>query len=293
MIPHHLLPAECTPLLSAAAGVLRGPLTLLLRAHDYAAESGSDVWDFAVEIEGLSGVGLTATDLRWLLCKGYVAHATEVTKPPDPRRSFRLGGRSTFSDRTCVVLTPAGAALARGMVLGEAGPDRPTNAPTAHAPAASRSGPPHYDARLRELRFGSYLVKQFRQPSPNQEIVLTAFQEEEWSSRIDDPTPPQPQYCPQQRLLDTIKNLNRNQRNRLIRFEGDGTGRGIRWKPVSAESSNGGDGFVTAGPPSELTSPAVAKASPEDIGPRATNSSRHTGPATHLDAAKPQRAAGD
>jgi hypothetical protein len=225
-----------------AASVLRGPLTLLLRAHDYAAESGSNLWDFAVEFEGLSGVGLTATDLRWLLCKGFVTHATELTKPQDPKRSFRLGRRSTFSNRTCIILTPAGAALARGMGLDETGPDRPTTAPAApiaHAPAPSRSGPPHYDVRLRELRFGNDLVKQFRQPAPNQEIVLAAFQEEEWSSRIDDPMPPQPQYCPQQRLLDTIKNLNRNQRHRLIRFEGDGTGRGIRWKPVSAESLNG------------------------------------------------------
>jgi hypothetical protein len=239
MIAHQVLPAECTRLPSAAASVLRGPLTLLLRAHDYAAESGSDIWDFAVELEGLSGAGLTVTDLRWLLCKGYVTHATEVTKPQDLRRSFLLGGGSTFSDRTCVVLTPAGATLAQGLVLGEAGPDRPATAPTADTHAASRSGSPHYDARLRELRFGNSLVKWFRQPAPNQEIVLTAFQEEEWSLRIDDPMPPQPLYCPQQRLLDTIKNLNRNQRLRLIRFEGDGTGRGIRWKPVSAESLNG------------------------------------------------------
>jgi hypothetical protein len=89
------------------------------------------------------------------------------------------------------------------------------------------------------LSFGRFLVKRFRQPAPSQEVILTAFQEEEWSSRIDDPLPPQFQQCAHQRLLDTIKNLNRNQRHRLIRFEGDGTGRGVRWKPMSLGSLNG------------------------------------------------------
>ena len=56
-----------------------------------------------------------------------------------------------------------------------------------------------------------------------------AFEEESWPPRIDDPLPPHPDLMPKRRLHDTIKSLNRNQKNHVIRFMGDGTGEGIRW----------------------------------------------------------------
>jgi hypothetical protein len=37
------------------------------------------------------------------------------------------------------------------------------------------------------------VVKEFKLPAPNQETILTAFQEEGWPPRIDDPLPPVPQ----------------------------------------------------------------------------------------------------
>ena len=77
---------------------------------------------------------------------------------------------------------------------------------------------------------GDVLVKQFKLPSPNQETVLMAFQEEGWPPRIDDPLPPHPELDPKRRLHDTIKCLNHNQQNRLIQFHGDGTGEGVLWE---------------------------------------------------------------
>jgi hypothetical protein len=74
------------------------------------------------------------------------------------------------------------------------------------------------------------LVKQFKLPSPNQEMILMALEEEHWPVRIDDPLPPSKKLDAKQRLHDTIKNLNRNQKQRLIRFMGDGTGQGVRWE---------------------------------------------------------------
>ena len=59
-----------------------------------------------------------------------------------------------------------------------------------------------------------------------------AFEEDGWPARIDDPLPPAKKIDAKQRLHDTIKNLNRNQKQRLIRFMGDGTGQGVRWKPI-------------------------------------------------------------
>ncbi len=89
---------------------------------------------------------------------------------------------------------------------------------------------PTWDSDRQELRFGGRVVKEFKLYSPNQAIILAAFEEEGWPTKIDDPLPHHPDIVPKQRLHDTIKSLNRNQKCPLIRFRGDGTGQGIRWE---------------------------------------------------------------
>ena len=91
---------------------------------------------------------------------------------------------------------------------------------------------PVWDQERRELRINDVVVKSFKLPSPNQEAILTALAEENWPVRIDDPLPPQLDLDPKRRLHDTIKSLNRNQKSRLIRFSGDGTGEGVLWKLI-------------------------------------------------------------
>jgi hypothetical protein len=91
---------------------------------------------------------------------------------------------------------------------------------------------PHWDPEIRVLRVGSEIVKRYRVPSPAQEAILTAFQEEDWPPHLDDPLPPLPDGSPADRLRSTIRNLNSNQKNRLIRFRGDGTGQGIVWELI-------------------------------------------------------------
>ena len=59
-----------------------------------------------------------------------------------------------------------------------------------------------------------------------------AFEEESWPPRIDDPLPPSPNIDSKKRLHDTIKSLNRHQKQRCIRFMGDGRGTGVRWEPI-------------------------------------------------------------
>ena len=48
---------------------------------------------------------------------------------------------------------------------------------------------PSWDAQRRVLQLGNELVKLFRVPAPNQEAVLSAFEEEGWPFRVDDPLP--------------------------------------------------------------------------------------------------------
>jgi hypothetical protein len=100
--------------------------------------------------------------------------------------------------------------------------------------AATRSAAviPHWDPATRVLRFGGHVVKRYRVPSSTQEVILAAFQEEGWPPRIDDPLPPVGAANPKHRLRDAIRHLNSNQKSRLIRFRGDGTGQGILWELV-------------------------------------------------------------
>ena len=87
-----------------------------------------------------------------------------------------------------------------------------------------------WNVHRHELTLEGRIVKRFKQHSPNQEAVLTAFQEEDWPCGIFDPLPPLPNQDPKQRMRDTIKNLNRHQVEPLIHFSGDGSGERILWE---------------------------------------------------------------
>ncbi|MEX2113734.1 MAG: hypothetical protein WD845_11145 [Pirellulales bacterium] len=213
---------------------LKEALSLLLQAHDYALELGQDDWDMAVELDALRTARLTNSDLRWLLAKGLIDHAVEATAPGDSARHFRHSPLLSFSGPTCVVLTRSGASIAREALSCEAasGTAAPRVGLCQLATADELTERPKWDEQRRQLRVGRVLVKEFKLPSPNQETVLMAFEEEGWPPRIDDPLPPVAQLDPRRRLHDTIKALNRKQKRDLIRFRGDGSGEGIRWEPI-------------------------------------------------------------
>ncbi len=208
----------------------------LVEAYEYATDLQVDVWDFAVSIHRLLELGANSNDFRWLTRKGYVKHAKEVTRIEDERREFRPTGDLTFSRRTCFVLTDLGMTVARMLR---------TNPSELVIPASASDGidqtadatiqaalVPDWDPDLRKLRVDGQIVKRFKWPALNQEAVLCAFQEEGWPEKIDDPLPPQLEQDPKRRLADTIKCLNKNQKNRLIRFHGDGTGEGVVWELI-------------------------------------------------------------
>jgi hypothetical protein len=190
---------------------LRSALCFLLQAWNYADDCQRDPWEFAVEIQTLRKEGLTHSDLRWLLCKGLTKHGTENTMPADKERTFQPGASLAFTEKTCFILTMTGLSTARLI-------------------HKDRAVVPQWDSGCCELRWASQLVKRYRLPAPNQEVILTALQEEGWPPRIDDPLPRQPDHDPKQRLHDTIKNLNRHQVHRLLAFTGDGTGEGVQWR---------------------------------------------------------------
>jgi hypothetical protein len=102
-------------------------------------------------------------------------------------------------------------------------------------PGRSTNGTPlpYWDAENRRLWLGTYLVKEFRQPAPNQTTLLDVFQEQGWAGRIDDPlglADGEGEKDAKRRLHETIKNLNRGLAAGTIRFRGDGTGEGVVWE---------------------------------------------------------------
>jgi hypothetical protein len=203
-------------------------LQLLFKAFVAARSEGHDVWQFAVEIDQLRALGLSHTDLRCLLSWGYLVHARECTRDGNGKRLFQPIVSLVLPKRTCFVLTEKGREIASGSWAEIARADSaPTGEPTEALGADFEV--PRWDGKIRQLWWDKHLIKEFRRPAANQELVLAALEEEGWPPRIDDPLPPTSGIDPKVRLHDTIKALNRHQLHRALHFGGDGKGRGIQW----------------------------------------------------------------
>jgi hypothetical protein len=80
---------------------------------------------------------------------------------------------------------------------------------------------PVFDADSRELSISGKVIKRYKRPAENQILVLTAFQESGWPSRIDNPLPPK------KNLRETIRSFNKTA-GICIKLGSD-SGNGIRW----------------------------------------------------------------
>jgi hypothetical protein len=227
-------------------------ISLLLKASTYAEDTGRNLWEFAVTIGELLREGIAENELRWLVCRGYIQQADEITATGN-QRAFDHHVSLRFCERSAFIIRSAGVAFSRELLKAaaqlddrdenasrscDANPQR-TKLPSVENSRHDSNGHQHpkWDRDRRELRVGNKLIKVFKLPSPMQEAILMAFEEEKWPPRIDDPLPGHPDYPPKRRLHDTIKSLNRNQKNCLIRFMGDGTGEGIRWELIPSEKT--------------------------------------------------------
>src|SRR6185295_19166190 len=91
---------------------LRAGLAVLWRAYICAQDTGANVWDFALRTGSLYEAGMTNSDLRWMVAKGFAEHGQETSGYDDPHRSFRRSNGYFFNNHTCLILTADGAALA-------------------------------------------------------------------------------------------------------------------------------------------------------------------------------------
>jgi hypothetical protein len=203
----------------------------LAGAREYSIRLHAGVWDFALELSGLLAAGATSADLRWLIAQGYLDFATETTLPGDAARRFHQRRCLAFSPETCFILTDAGVKWIADQIKDDCVGLRDD----ARQPQYPRfEDGPCWDAAAQVLQLAGRVVKRYLHPSPNQELVLAAFEEEGWPRRIDDPLRPAVGVDPKQRLRDTIRTLNAKQENRLIRFRAAGTGEHVIWESVEA-----------------------------------------------------------
>ncbi len=231
---------------------IRAALALLKRALDCASDAHAPSWDFALEIGQLYAAGLTITDLRWMVVKKFVEHAEETSAPGDEHRSFTPSRGLNFLPTTCVLLTREGARFAQcenvatsQEILGANGKSHP-----------QASAKPHWDAARRELFLGDRLIKQFHGPAKNQELILSAFQKEDWPSSIRDPLADELDVDPKIRLNDVVYRLNRKQIVSLLRFHVNGRGRNVRWS-LWAPAARDQDPRAAAEPPPCRPEPAT------------------------------------
>ena len=215
-------------------------LDVLLRAHTYATDSGQDDWQFAVEVSTLHRLGITSNDLRWLVCQHYVLHGLESEKQVVGERRMSPCETFVFSDASCFVLTDTGVDLAKKLWRGQCdvcGNVETTQELDRLPSTTAVKESPEWISSQGVLRYGGVLVKQFKIPSPGQETILTAFEDQGWCRRIDNPLPYRYASPRKRRLEEAVRALNLNQRVHLVAFYLEATGKGILWEPVAASES--------------------------------------------------------
>jgi hypothetical protein len=179
-------------------------LKALADAENAAKEHQLDAWAFAVSLGELHRLHASETDLRRLIAGKLIEHRYRSLhrgrrKEVVPSDHLELTSASRF------VVTAAGRVYLDGVVLR-----------------------PRWDLARRELWLGDVFIKRISRAATLVERILSAFEEDGWPPRIDDPLPRTYLAVPQQRLHNVVYKLNRSQS--AIRFERDGTGEGVVWQ---------------------------------------------------------------
>lgn len=223
--PLHANPASPAEFLALLAAYVE-----LLNACWEAREQNLPARDQPVSISRLRRLGISDELLLWMLFQAHIEHltpsATGTTHDPanEVKPSVRLTAASMFA------LTTTGESFADMLLALSLLPADDDEFQEAWSLLQLGQLVPHFDGDQRIFTWGQHLIKQFRQPSPNQETLLRSAEELLWPEWMDDPLPRKPKKNPKLLLRDTIKNLNRNQLSHFVHFKGDGTGTRVGWE---------------------------------------------------------------
>ena len=178
-------------------------------------------WENPVAWNVLRETGVNEFDLCWLLFQGHIAHYKPIAKPTE---SIHI------DDTSCFAATAAGMCFIERFLGCVIAPEPGADVDDAYEMLLLEPLPPRFDQQERMLLWGQHLVKCFRAPATNQELVVKSAEEMGWPDWFDDPLPRELGINPKQRLHDTIKDLNRRQKSAWLHFKGDGTGTRVGWE---------------------------------------------------------------
>lgn len=195
-----------------------------------AQNQGRDPNENPLPLSHLREQGVRDQFLILMLYHGHVSQFRPVTRLGNGRLLYEPANNLHMLSGSLFALTEAGEAFAVALL---AVPRTPLDANAVRAiweEYCPTRIVPRYEKENRIFRWGCQILKHFRQPSVNQELILLAAEELSWPEWFDDPLPRQSGINPKTRLHDTIKDLNRRQTQPLVHFKGDGTGRRIGWE---------------------------------------------------------------
>jgi hypothetical protein len=168
--------------------------------------------------------------LLWMMYQAHVEHL--LPSPPGaggttalrPAASLQVGKASAFC------LTDRGEEFGNDFLADALVPEDDGAFAEAWGRLLLGTLAPNYDRENRVFAWGRHMLKCFRQPAVNQELILSAAEEQGWPPWFDDPLPRRGGANPKVLLHNTINDLNRRQSVYLVHFRGDGTGRRIGWE---------------------------------------------------------------
>jgi hypothetical protein len=171
--------------------------------------------------------GVTNDVLLWLLYQGHIQHY--LCKPLQGWSNGSMSAASLVFEQTSrFFLTDTGVTFTRALRRHDSANGCAVHYLSEHFVLGRFT--PRYDAANRLFTWGVHLLKRFRSPSANQEACLIAAERLGWPEWMNDPLPRVTGTNPKARLHDTVKDLNRRQREYLVHMKCDGTGRRWGWE---------------------------------------------------------------
>lgn len=224
------LPAHCArSTWSEFRQFVLGYLELIV-AYWRAQERRVDPGDNPVPLARLRRWGVRNTVLLWMYYRAHIEQREPLWNPSTGGQEWIVRGSTRIDEGSYFVLTRPGEAFADLFLARVVAPLTDHDIDDAWATLLLGQLAPQYNRAGRVFRWGNHVLKHFRQPSPNQELILSAAEELDWPVWFDDPLPRGMVRNAKVRLHDTIKDLNRRQRIFLIHFMGDGTGTRLGWE---------------------------------------------------------------
>lgn len=156
----------------------------LVTAALYARDVNIDPWQFAVSWPELRSKAMTLSDIRWVIARGIVTHAEEITSEVDVVREFRDTPSHKIAESTCFILTDDGlralhpensvvmrALSSAGSLLRGTMPGNPALASQLRSEFSKRTNPPQVGSIAEGGGRATDCVK--IQPTKVQEVLST------------------------------------------------------------------------------------------------------------------------